>query len=81
MLEVIPYQLMVQQWEFTEYSGTGHVIYKVDKDGDRSTLQLTSKDIVPFPSDIPEFERESGVGGWNYFIKERLKGYLEGRLN
>ena len=27
--------------------------------------------------DIPEFKRENGVAGWEYFIKNSLKTYLE----
>jgi len=27
--------------------------------------------------DIPEFKRESRIEGWEYFIKERLREYLE----
>jgi len=30
-----------------------------------------------FPLDIPEFKRESCVEGWTYFIKKRLKEYLD----
>lgn len=78
VLEIKPCELMIQQWQFKEYPGTGHVIYRLSTEGVGSSLELTSKVVDPFPNDIPEFERESGVGGWSYFIKERLKNYLKG---
>jgi hypothetical protein len=37
---------------------------------------VTTKVIEDFPNDIPEFARESCIGGWNYFIKERLDKFL-----
>jgi hypothetical protein len=30
-----------------------------------------------FPGHIPEFKRESCLAGWQYFIRERLKKFLE----
>jgi len=29
-----------------------------------------------FPQDIPEFTRESGKAGWEYFIQQRLPSFL-----
>jgi hypothetical protein len=40
-------------------------------------LRLTYIVIEKFPEDIPEFTRESGMVGWNYFIRKKLKEYLE----
>lgn len=33
-----------------------------------------------FPQNTPEFKRESCVGRWGYFIKHRLKNYLNNQL-
>ncbi len=33
--------------------------------------------VEKFPDNIPEFKRESDVAGWNYFIKDSLKEFLE----
>jgi hypothetical protein len=30
-----------------------------------------------FPDDIPEFRRDSCIGGWEYLIQKSLKEYLE----
>lgn len=77
VLEVIPYKKIVTQWYFSEYDGDGHVTYDLFEEGDKTKVRLTSVVTKAYPDDIPEFKRESGVGGWNYFIKQQLKNYLE----
>jgi len=47
------------------------------EDNGKVHLKLIAEVIADFSQDIPEFKRESGVGGWNYFIKESLKKCLE----
>jgi hypothetical protein len=41
---------------------------------------LTVEVLEDFPDDIPEFRRESCIGGWNYFINHRLKEYLDKKI-
>lgn len=79
--EVIPFKKIACRWEFAEYPGEGLVVFEVFKKEEVTRLRLTSTVIKNFPDDIPEFKRESGVAGWNYFIKERLKEYLAKRQN
>jgi len=40
-------------------------------------LTLTTQITEDFDDSIPEFKRESCIGGWNYFLKERLFNYLK----
>jgi len=47
------------------------------EDKNHVTLKLSTKVVGNFPENIPELKRESCKGGWNYFIKERLKQFLE----
>jgi len=42
----------------------------------KNTVVLSTEVLEDYPDDIPEFKRESGLGGWNYFIKDRLYNYL-----
>jgi len=37
---------------------------------------LTCEVVEDFDDNIEEFKRESGIEGWNYFIKNRLKEFL-----
>lgn len=77
--EVIPEKKIAYEWQFDGYPGRGISIFDLTEDGDQTKLQLTFTVLEPFPDDIPEFKRESGVAGWNYFIKESLKEFLEGK--
>lgn len=68
---------IVYDWRYQEYPGTGKVTFELaEKDG-QTVLKLTNEGLESFPKDIPEFTKESCVGGWTYFIKERLKTYLD----
>ena len=42
-----------------------------------SLLRLGVEVLEDFPGDIPEFDRESCIAGWNFFLSERLREYLE----
>ena len=74
--EVIPNEKIAYSWKFEGYKGEGLVTFALNQMADGVQLTLTSEGLDSFPGDIPEFTRESGLAGWNYFIKESLKGYL-----
>jgi uncharacterized protein YndB with AHSA1/START domain len=77
IIEVLPQEKIVYDWTFKGYPGKSRVSFEIFKENNKSILRVTATIIEPFPSDIPEFKRESGVQGWNYLIKERLKNYLK----
>ena len=74
--EVIPYQKISYNWSYEEYEGDGYVVFDLLENEEGTLLRLTSVVTEDYPSNIPEFKRESGIGGWNYFIKQQLKEYL-----
>jgi len=74
---VKPEESISVQWTFEGYPGISLVTYEVSGNETQSTLKLTAKALENHPNDIPEFKRESGVGGWNYFVKEALPNYFE----
>jgi len=76
--EVILLKKITYNWKYKEYPGDSFVTFALIEDKNHVTLKLSTKVIENFPEDIPEFKRESCKGGWNYFIKERLKQFLEG---
>ena len=53
------------------------VAFELFEEDDSTRLNLTHRVTESFPDDIPEFKRESGLAGWNYFIKTSLKEFLE----
>ena len=78
IIDVLDGQRIVYDWRYKHYQGKGFVTFQVNKITEsRSSLHLISLITNPFPQDIPEFERESGVNGWKYFINQRLDEYLK----
>lgn len=65
------------QWRYKEYQGDSFVLFELKEEKGKVTLKLMTEVVEDFPNDIPEFKRESCIGGWNYFIKERLKAFLK----
>ncbi len=45
--------------------------------GSATTLKLTNTVLQNFPDNVTEFERESCLAGWQFFIGESLRVYLE----
>ncbi|HMC01942.1 MAG TPA: SRPBCC domain-containing protein [Flavobacteriaceae bacterium] len=75
--EVIPGKKIVYNWKYKEYPGDSFVTFELSNHNSNTKLKLTTEVIEDFASNIPEFTRESCENGWNYFIKESLKNYLE----
>ena len=78
--EVIPYKKISYNWKYENYPGNSDVVFELFDEGDIVLLKVTVLVYEDFPDEIPEFKRESCISGWNYFIKERLKNYFEGKL-
>lgn len=64
-------------WKYDGYSGNSFVIFEMFATGKKTKLKLTHETTEDFEENIPEFTRENCLAGWNYFIKESLKNYLE----
>ena len=75
--EVIPSKKISYNWSYEEYSGDGFVTFEIVEKEEGTQLRLTNIITEDYPIDIPEFKRESCIGGWNYFLGERLKEFLE----
>ena len=74
--KVEPGKLIEYNWKYGGYQGDAYVTFELTKKEDSTHLRLTNIVVEDFQEDIPEFKRESCIGGWNYFLKERLKEYL-----
>ena len=78
--DLIPNKLITYNWKYEEYSGDSFVTFEIIEEDNKVFVKLTAKVTEDFPQDIPEFKRESAVGGWNYFIGESLKEYVDGLI-
>lgn len=67
---------LVYDWSYPEYPGDAYVVFALTELDSGSQLTVTFYVREDFPDEIPEFRRESCVGGWAYFINEQLKAYL-----
>ncbi len=75
--EVVPLHKITYRWRYNEYSGDSFVKFELNEKVGSTLLKVSTEVIADFPDDIPEFKRESAVQGWNYFIGNQLKAYLE----
>ena len=75
--EVIPLEKIVYSWKYEGYEGESFVSFETFITEGGSSLRVRHVVTNSFPQAIPEFTRESCQGGWDYFICDRLKSYLE----
>jgi uncharacterized protein YndB with AHSA1/START domain len=75
--EVIPLEKIVYSWKYEGYEGESFVSFETFITEGGSSLRVSHVVTNSFPQSIPEFTRESCQGGWDYFICDRLKSYLE----
>lgn len=76
VIEVMPFKKITYNWNYENYEGDSNVTFELFKEENSVKLKLTDEVLADFDDNIPEFKRESGVAGWTYFIKERLKEFL-----
>ncbi len=75
--EVVPMKKMAYNWRYDGYPGDSFVVFELFKQNNHTKLKLTHSVQESFPEHIPEFSKESCIGGWEFFIKNSLKEYLE----
>lgn len=75
--EVIPFTKIKYEWTFEGYSGKSTTLFELFGKDSSTKLVLTVDVLENLNDDVPEFQRESCIGGWNYFINNRLKKYLD----
>lgn len=76
--EVIPFKKITYEWRFNEYpSVLGTVSFEIFEEKKGTNLRVTNYGIETFPRDVPEFTRESCQAGWEYFINQNLKKFLD----
>jgi uncharacterized protein YndB with AHSA1/START domain len=76
ILEVVPLQKIVFDWRYMEYEGIGRVSFELEKSPSGCLLRVINDGLESFPQNIPEFSRESGVGGWEFLLQTSLPTFL-----
>ena len=77
IIEVIPIKKIKYNWKYQDYKGDSNLTMELKEENGKTKITVTSEVLESFDDSIPEFKRESCIGGWNYFIKESLKNYLK----
>lgn len=75
--QVVPLKRLVTEWRYGGYAGDLSVVWELAWENNLTKLKLTCEGLESFPRDNPDFSRESCVGGWNFFLCDRLKKFLE----
>lgn len=74
--EALPNEKLSYKWSYAEYPGAAIIHFLLS--GSSPTQLVVTMDVTEdFPNEIPEFDRESCQGGWDYFIGESLTKYLK----
>ncbi len=76
--EVVPLKRLAYGWKYDSYTGDALVLFELFEHGSSTKLKLSFRVRDDFPDNIPEFKRESCIGGWEFFIQQSLKEYLSG---
>ena len=74
--EVILNKRISYTWTYKNIEGESLSVFDVEEHPKKIVLSITCSGLESFPDSIPEFTRESCLGGWNYFAY-RLKNYLK----
>jgi len=77
VIEAIPYKKISLKWRYEHYPGDSIVTFELLQNKNGTNLKLTHLILEDFPEEIPEFNRQSCLAGWDYFIKESLKRFLQ----
>lgn len=77
IVEVEAPKKIIYNWKYKEYQGDSFVSFELFEVDGKTKLVLTATVVEDFQDDIPEFERESCLKGWEYFICFRLLDHLK----
>lgn len=75
--KVIPNKLIKYKWKYEGYSGDSFVSFELTDLDQKTLLRVKTEVVKDFSDDIPEFRPESCKAGWEYFIQNNLKNYLD----
>lgn len=77
IIEVSPQASIRYDWRYGGYPGESTVNWQLSPHEAGTLLTVTHQGIDSFPQSEPAFTAESCQGGWQYFINQRLKDYIQ----
>ena len=73
---VNPPNEITTNWKYEGYEGNSIITFKLESENNKTNMKVITNVVEDFQDGIPEFSRESCLGGWNYFL-DRLNSYLQ----
>ena len=81
IIEILTEKEIIYNWKYEGFEGDSVVKFQIYEENDGAKLTVTHIVLEDFSDNVPEFTRESCFNGWQYFIKQSLKNYLESEEN
>ncbi|KIA95891.1 ATPase [Pedobacter kyungheensis] len=75
--EIVEGKKLAYTWRYDGYPGNSVVSWELFEQGDKTLLKLTHTGLESFANNGSDFAKTSFNGGWNYFVNDALKNYLE----
>lgn len=66
--EVVEDKLLAYRWRYGGYDGAARSVFELSGDDSRCHLHFSFPIEEDFSDTVPEFTREAGLGGWEYFL-------------
>ena len=77
ILVVEPNKKLQHTWTYDGYEGYSVVTWELTSQGNATHVKLTHEGIDSFPTNDPNFARESFAKGWTYIVGTSLKEFVE----
>ena len=77
VIESAPPHCLSYLWSYDDMPGEGKVTWELTENDGVTHLRLTNEILSDFSDEDPNFTLESCRGGWEYFLNETLKSYLD----
>jgi uncharacterized protein YndB with AHSA1/START domain len=79
VIEVKQNHKLVYNWKYENYKGDSNIEFILSSKNKITTLTVKCIILEDFQEGIPEFNIQSCLAGWKYFIQHSLKNYLESK--
>lgn len=73
---VDPGKQLTYQWAYEGYPGQAFIRFSLEEQATSVQVNLYMEITKDFPDNIEEFQRDSCIQGWEYFMGQRLRDYL-----
>lgn len=74
---VIPEKQLSYSWKYDQFPGETLVSFTLAESEGKTRLKLRHSGLDTFPSDNPDFSRDSFQQGWTYILGTSLKNFLK----